>query len=87
MTSASGSAHSNDLVEGEGVNASSAEATEESVQTPSSRDVLGGGNPQAAPTEPDTEDDRDLTGTAPGTGPDEPDFEGGSSGQDSGLMA
>lgn len=87
MTSASSSEGRNDLVEGEGVNASSAEATEESVQTPALGDLLGGGDAEAAPTEPDTEDDRDLTGTAPGTGPDEPDFEGGSSGQDSGLMA
>lgn len=74
------------LVEGEGVNAGSADATQESARAPQEGDVLGGGDADAVPTEPDTEDDRDLTGTAPGTGPAEPDFEHGPSGQDSGLM-
>ncbi len=76
-----------DLVETEGVNSGSADSTQESAHVPAEGDVLGGGDADAVPTTPDTEDDRDLTGTAPGTGPDEPGFEGGTSGQDSGLMS
>lgn len=75
------------LVETEGVNSGSAAATQEAVHAPAAGDVLGGGDAAAAPTEPDTEDDRDLTGSAPGTGPDEPGFERGPSGQDSGSMS
>lgn len=86
-TSGSSTSGSAGLVEGEGVNAGSADATAESVRAPHEGDVLGGGDANAVPTEPDGIDDRDLTGTAPGTGPDEPDFENGPSGQDAGLSS
>ena len=77
-----------DLVETEGVNAGSADSTDESVHVPAEGDVLGGGDPEGLEESlPDTEDDRDLTGTAPGTDPREPGFEHGSSGPDAGLMS
>lgn len=80
------SGHS-DLVEPEGVNAASAQATAEPVHHEPEGDVLGGGDAEAVPTEPDTEDDRDLTGTAPATDDREPGFPAAESGQDTGLMS
>lgn len=54
----------NDLIEPEGVNAGSAEATEQPDEQPEG-DLLGGGDPAAAPAEADGVDDRDLTGAPP----------------------
>ena len=76
-----------DLVEGEGVNAASAESTVEAAAPPAEGDVLTGGDAEAAPNKPDTGDNRDLTGSAPGADDREPGFPAAESGQDSGLMS
>lgn len=70
----------NDLIEPEGTNAGSAEATSEGAHPPAEGDVVSGGDPDAMPDEPDGVDDRDLTGAGPA------DDESGESGQDAGLM-
>lgn len=69
-----------DLIEPEGTNAGSAEATAEADESPAEGDVLSGGDANAMPDEPDGVDDRDLTGAGPA------DDESGESGQDAGLM-
>lgn len=69
-----------DLIEPEGTNAGSAQATDEADDPPEEGDVLSGGNADAMPTEPDGVDNRDLTGAGPA------DDESGESGQDAGLM-
>ncbi len=73
------------LIEPEGLNASSAEQVNEPDHPPAAGEVLHGGHGDRAPGEPSGADDLDLTGTTPS---DErgPGFTDEESGQDSGLM-
>jgi hypothetical protein len=75
-----------DLVEPEGVNAASEEATAETADSPGGRHVRAGGRPEAAPPaeQHDQQSADDEMAGAPGTDPADPGQPEASPGQDSG---